>query len=333
MGEISIMRFIALLFGIVLPLIVAGCLGGGPRMQAIELTDAQKLFKTKTTFKEGVIGVEVREKDGTTRTLDSALNYQYSTTYLPPPAIPGFSNRAWQLTENAHDGRTFVYALVSWDQDDPADYLSAGWWLRLPPGVSFRNRNEAETGVFIDGPELDLSSPPQLPAEGEATFVGTMGGLYRYTSPAGELEDHEFAAVLNLTANFADGTISGCAGCIGDIETQRVYLYSLLGWRSREPSAPPTDYQVHFGATPFSPEGTFENTGITVTHPERTVTRTQGQWAGQFSNVPDGQGHPRRIVGFTDVEFGEADDSGARFVGIFEALSPAYVPPPESEAP
>ena len=58
------MRFIALFLGMVLPLIAAGCAGGGPGMKEVELTDAQKLFKTRTTFKNGVIGVEVKKEDG-----------------------------------------------------------------------------------------------------------------------------------------------------------------------------------------------------------------------------------------------------------------------------
>ena len=327
------MRFITLFLGMILPLIAAGCAGGGPGMKEIELTDAQKLFKTRTTFKDGVIGVEVKKEDGTARTLDSRLNYQYTTTFLPPPTIPGFSNRAWQLTENAHDGRTFVYALVSWDRDDPADYLSAGWWLHLPPGVSFRNRQEAEAGVFMDGPEIDLTKPPELPAAGTATYVGGTGGVYRYQPLDGELEEHEYTAVINLTADFSDRTISGCVGCIGEIDTQRLYLYGLLGWRWGPPAVPPTAYEVRFGSTPFNPDGTFEGTDIAVTHPERAVTESGGLWAGQFSNVPDPDGNPRRIIGLSDVRFEEADLGSGSFVGIFESLSPAYQPPPEDEAP
>ena len=325
------MRFIALFFGIVLPLIAAGCLGGGPRMKEIELTEAQKLFKTKTTFKDGVIAVEVRRQDGTMKTLNSVLNYESTLRHFSRgPPLPGSSIRAWRLSDNTSDGRTFVYVLVNWDEDDPADYLSAGWWLHLPPDLSYRDLRQAESGVFIDGPELDLSNPPQMPVEGEAKYVGIMGGLYRYRPPDGGLEDHEYSAVIDLTANFADHTISGCVGCIGDIVTQRLYLYTLLGWRPRDPSVPPTDYEVHLGATPFKPDGTFEHTDITVKHPERTVTQSSGQWAGQFSNVPDGDGNPRRIVGLSDVEFNDADGSNARLVGIFEALSPANQPPPQA---
>ena len=89
------MRFIALFFGIVLPSIAAGCLGGGPRMKEIELTEAQKLFKTKTTFEDGVIAVEVRRQDGTMKTLNRVLNYESTfASFLPrPPPARLFDSR------------------------------------------------------------------------------------------------------------------------------------------------------------------------------------------------------------------------------------------------
>ena len=189
------MRRIVFLAALVLPLIVAACLGG-PRMMEIELTDAQKRFKTKTTFEDGVFSVEFTPENGATRTLNTRLHQSYSSSYrLPPPVLPGFSSRAWHLTDNADDGRTFGYALVTWNRDDPTDYLSAGWWLHLPPGLSFRNRHEAETGVFMDGPELDLSNPPDLPLEGQAVYAGTTGGVYRYQPVDGDFEEYEYNAV------------------------------------------------------------------------------------------------------------------------------------------
>ncbi|MCY4485946.1 MAG: hypothetical protein OXF11_02385 [Deltaproteobacteria bacterium] len=326
------MKWFVFVAGVVLPLIVAGCLGDGPRMKEIELTEAQKRFKTNTTFEDGVFSFEFTPENGATRTLDTRLHQNYSTSYrLPPPVLPGFSSRAWQLTDNADDGRTFAYALVSWNRDDPADYLSAGWWLHLPPDVSFRNRNEAETGVFMDGPELDLSKPPDLPVEGQAVYLGTTGGVYRYQQSDGELEEYEYNAFINLAADFSNETISGCVGCIGDIETQRLYLYGILGWRWRPPAVPPTDYQVHIGATPFNTDGTFEGMDVAVTHAERNVTESSGSWAGQFSNVPDADGNPRLIVGLNDVTFEEGDGASGNFIGIFQALSPGNQPPPESE--
>ena len=74
-----------------------------------------------------------------------------------------------------------AYALVSWDGDDPADYLMAGWWAEFPgqhlPELSF---GDSIQYAIVDGPEIDPSNPPQLPLEGQATYVGQAGGLYAY---------------------------------------------------------------------------------------------------------------------------------------------------------
>ena len=57
------MKVIAFLLSTVLPLMAAGCIGGdGPRMEEIELTEAQQRFKAKTTFKNGVVSVETRRR-------------------------------------------------------------------------------------------------------------------------------------------------------------------------------------------------------------------------------------------------------------------------------
>ena len=106
-----------------------------------------------------------------------------------------------------------------------------------------------------------------------------------------------------------------------------------MTWRTPDPEALPTDYEVHLGPTPFDAAGTFENTDITVTHPERDVVQTTGLWAGQFSNVPDPDGNPRRVVGITDVRFDEADRSSGTIMGIFSALTPATVAPEDRETP
>ncbi len=336
------MKSILLLSSVFLLVATAGCTtGGGPRMKEVELTETQERFRTKTTFKDGVVGVEVRRGDGSTTTLVSTIDLERTwAQYNPPPVIPGFADREWLLVQNRHDGRLYAYAFIGWDTDDPADYLAAGWWAHFPPGGSRRNLDEAETGVFIDGPEIDPSNPPQMPVAGEATYAGSVGGVYRYNYGSewgrldGASQHTEFGAVIELRADFVDGTIQGCIGCTEDIRIQAgQYLYPIVTWWTRDPVALPTDYELRLGPTRFNADGTFENTDVTVTHPGRTVTDTTGVWAGQFSNVPDPEGNPRRVVGLSEVAFAEADGSSGSFVGIFSALTPATLGPAEDETP
>ena len=221
-------------------------------------------FRTKTTFENGVLSVEAQRKGGRSRTLTSAAHRQYEwATYLPTPPTPGFVNREWLLAENCRDGRTILYAAVEWDDNDPDDYLSVGWWLHFPPGVPASEFEVAERGVFIDGPELDLSNPPELPVSGEAVYVGGTGGLYEYLYDSGwdELQGEsqyvEFSAPIELRANFSEATMTGCIGCTGDIEVETLHLWPAVAWRGPDPDALPTDYEVHLGPAPFNPDGTF----------------------------------------------------------------------------
>ena len=338
------MRTAAVALGISALLVTAGCVGTSndePPMAQIELSETLKRFKTATSFVGGVVTVEARRRDGNPRTLTSARHLEAEWgLYAPAPPIPGFVSREFLLSENRHDGRTLLYALVEWDDENPDDYMAFGWWMHLPVGVSFRELEAAELGVFMDGPELDLSNPLEMPPTGAATYLGGIGGLYEYRYGSGwreELQGEsqyvEFSAPIELTADFSDASIGGCIGCTGDVVAETLHLYPIVTWRGPPPDALPADYEIHLGRTPFEANGTFEDTDITVSHPDRTVTETEGVWGGQFSNVPDSDGNPRRVVGLADVRFDEADGSSGSFLGGFSALTPAAVTPPASEAP
>ncbi len=324
---------------LLLLLLTAGCLGGGgsalPPVPIPTLTPTPQPFRTKTSFVDNVLSVDVRYHDGRTRTLDSARHQDGSWgLFLPPPLQPGHSSREWLLTENHYDGKILLYALVSWNDADPADYLAAGWWLVYPPGAPYTAGKYATRGVFIDGPELDPANPPNLPLTGTATYVGGAGGPYTYEygrdwgeELAGSSDTTEFTGIIALTADFGKRSITGCLGCVEPIETAPgQHLYPLLTWRTPDPAASPADYDLRFSAS-FDAAGAFESSDITVTHPERTITNAAGTWRGQFSNAPDADGNPRRVVGSSDVHFAEEDGSVGRFTGIFDALTPATIEP------
>ncbi len=323
-------------------MVLSGCLGSGgslPDIPIPTLTPIPQPFRTGTTFVDGVLSVDVRSPDGRTRTLNAARHMERSWgLYLPRPVQPNFSSREWLLSENHYDGRIMVYVAASWNDADETDYLAGGWWLIYPPGVPYTDFDSATRGIFADGPELDLARPPDLPLTGTATYVGGMSGLYtyHYGRAWGELaetsEFTEFVGRMSLTADFDQNRLTGCLGCDGSIETAAGrYLYPLVPWQGDDPEALPTDYELHF-ASSFGANGTFEDTAITVTHSERTITNAAGTWQGQFSNVPDVDGNPRRVVGSTDVHFAEDDGSQGQFTGFFDALTPATLTPPGGRA-
>ena len=335
------------LMALFIVLLAAGCFGGGSSsvppspLPTPTLTPEPQPFRARTTFVDGVLSVDVRYHDGRTRTLDTVRDRDASWgLYLPRPLQPGHSSREWLLGENHYDGMILLYTVVSWNDEDPSDYLAAGWWLVYPPGAPIRAFESARRGVFIDGPELDPANPPEMPLSGTATYVGGAGGLYTYNYArewgdfAGTSEHTEFAGTMELTADFAGRRITGCMGCAGAIETAPGrHLYPILTWRTPDPAASPADYVLRFGASfAFDAKGAFEDTEITVTHPEREITQAAGTWRGQFSNVSDSGGHPRRVVGSSDVHFAEADGSSGRFTGIFDALTPATLNPAAGKA-
>ena len=320
-----------------------GCIGGHedeagplPPVEIPALTPEPQPFQTGTSFSDGVLSISVPTPDGRTRTLDTVRHLEGTWgRFLPRPVQPNHSNREWILVDNHYDGRVFLYALVSWDNADPTDYLAAGWWLIYPPDVPVWAFEAATRGVFLDGPELDPATPPDLPLAGTATYVGGMGGLYTYnygrawSDLAESTEVTEFAGPVSLTADFDGNRLTGCLGCLGPIETAPGrHLAPAVPWGADDPTALPAEYDVRFEAS-IGAGGAFEDTTVTVAHPDRTIVSSAGTWRGQFSNVPDVDGNPRRVVGSSDVLFAEDDGSHGRFTGIFDALTPATVTPPE----
>ena len=319
---------------------LSGCGGGGslPDIPIPELTPEPQPFRAQTSWVDGVLSVTVPTEDGRTRTLHSSQNLEATWgRFLPRPLLPNHSNREWLLADNHYDGRVLLYAVVEWDNTDATDYLAAGWWLTYPPRVPYQAFELATRGVFLDGPELNPANPPDLPLTGTATYVGGMGGLYTYQYGRnwGELADSaeftEFQGPIALTADFDSNRLTGCFGCLGPIQTAPGrHLFPAVPWQGDDPAALPTDYELHF-ASSFGANGAFEDTTITVMHPDRTITASAGTWQGQFSNVPDVDGNPRRVVGSTDVHFAEDDGSQGRFTGIFNTLTPAAVTPPDGD--
>ena len=245
--------------------------------------------------------------------------------------IPGHRARDWTFVKDVEEGTSVAYALVSWDGDDPADYLMAGWWAQFPgqrpPELDF---SSSEPYALVDGPEIDPSSPPQLPFEGQATYAGQSGGLYVYVPGTdwGEGEGayvlEEYEGKITITADFAKNALSGCIGCIGDLVTRRAHFGVFLGEEVGDVQAIAAGYELYLDETPLNPNGTFEHIGVTVRHPERTVTRSEGHWGGALSNIPDEAGNPRLAAGFSSAEFEESDGSVGAFFGAFVALSDEF---------
>ena len=287
------MKTVVHLVSIVLVLATAGCAGtGNNRNLGPPETEGEISFERNTSFDGEILRIELAREDGGTEKFSSVRDEWFSWPWAP--FIPNHVGRRWGLIKVAVDHTSLAYSLVSWDNDDPTDYLAAGYWLRFPGTYSrrFPSLSTAETTPFFDGPEIDPAHPPRLPVSGTATYVGPVGGLFTYrygsdwTGFGDPVETEEFQGVMTLIADFADNTIAGCMGCIGDIDINREHLYLQLGYRRAEPLALPTDYEVHFAATEINPNGTFEHTDIEVKHPARAITESSGYSGGILIQRP-----------------------------------------------
>ena len=218
------------------------------------------------------------------------------------------------------------------------------------PGSRQRRRSDARKSVepgsgrgdfgqnpmsFSMARNLIRHSPPGLPLAGRATYVGAMGGLYTYNygrawgELAGSTEVTEFSGPVSLTADFDRNRLTVCLGRPGPIETAPGRrLAPAVPWGADDPArCPPTTMyaskprltQAERSRVPPSPWRI----------PTGAIVKNAGTWQKQFSNMPDVDGSPRRAAGSTDVLFAEDDGSHGRFTGIFDALTPATVAPPE----
>ena len=259
-------------------------------------------------------------------TLDDAVDTRPAVT-----PIPGHRARNWTFVKETDDGTSVAHALVSWDPDEPADYLMAGWWAEFPgqhvPNLSFE---ESAQYAIVDGPEIDPAQPPRLPIEGRASYVGQAGGLYAYVPGTDWGKDEgayvidEYEGKLTITADFARSTLGGCIGCEGDLVTRRAHFGIFLGDDVLDVRSIAADYEVHLGTASFDEAGHFENSDVTVKHPQRTITESEGFWGGALSSRPDQDGNPRLVAGFSAADFEENDGSTGSFFGTFVGLSERF---------
>ena len=244
--------------------------------------------------------------------------------------MPGHQAKAWTFQKVTED-TSIAHALVSWNPDDPGDYIMFGWWAlfpdQQPPALSFEG--SVQYGI-VDGPEIDHGVVPQLPVDGTATYAGPAGGLYSYTAGSGWGENEgafvidEYQGTVTLTADFADRTLRGCVGCVGDLVTQRKHFGVFLGQDLIDVAAVPRDYELHLASAFIRENGTFERQRITLRHPERTVTRSESLWGGAMSSRQDEDGNPRLVAGFNHIIFEESDGSEGAFLGSFLGLSETF---------
>ena len=286
-------------------------------------------FERNTEFDGANLRLFVSLDDGTEASVNTADDVIEALPGATP--MPGHQAQAWTFLKVTKNDTSVAHALLSWDPENPEDYLVFGWWAlfpdQRPPELSFK---ESVQYAIVDGPEIDHGVAPRLPVGGTATYAGQAGGLYAYVPGSDWGEDEgafvidEYQGTVTLTTDFADGSVRGCIGCVGDLVTQRRHFGVFLGGELRDVQARAKDYELHLATAIFGEDGVFERHRVTVRHPDRTVTQSEGAWGGAFSSRQDEDGTPRLVAGFNSVYFQESDGSEGEFFGSFLGLSEAF---------
>ncbi len=310
---------------LVMSLLLTACIGsgGGGSADGVPI-----MLERNTEFDGESLRFFVTLDDETETSVNTTDNVIQTAPGVTP--VPGHQAQAWTFLKITDDATSVAHALVSWDPDDPSDYLMAGWWAEFPdqkPPLSLRG---AERYAIIDGPALDHGVAPQLPVDGTATYAGPAGGLYAYEAGSdwgeneGEFVIEEYQGTVTLSVDFEDGTLKGCIGCVGDLVTQRAHFGVFLGQDVSDVQGIAKDYELHLATAIIREDGKFDRDRVTLKHPERNVTLAEGYWGGSLSSRQDTDGNPRLVAGFNNVYFEESDGSAGSLAGSFVGVSETF---------
>lgn len=297
----------------------AGCSGDSSPVATDE--DREEIdFGRNSSFAGGHLSVFLVLQDGEFRTVHSLTDVFAERTFETP--IPGHGGKALTFVKVHEGGTSVAHAALSWDPEDPKDYLMAGWWAEFPgqqpPDISLL---DSEQYSIMDGPEIGPLSEPQFPAGGSASYVGQAGGLYAYQADRRVIDEYE--GMINLQVDFAARTIEGCIGCLGDLVTRRAHFSAFLGDDVVDDESFVLDHEIHLGALEFDGlRGQFQGAEARVVHPDLAITASSGRWGGQLSELPDADGMPRLVAGFSYAEFLDENGIDGVFLGTYVALSP-----------
>ena len=168
----------AVLMCAMLALALNGCAGD----QAAE-GDRGIEYVRNSEFRGPYLRVFLTLRDGrdvSVNTADDAVSSRPAET-----PIPGHRARDWTFVKDIEDGTSVVYALASWDDDNPSDYLMAGWWAEFRASICRTFHSKARTGTPSSTARRPTSPiPSSSRLEGQATYLGPAGGLYEYVPGA-----------------------------------------------------------------------------------------------------------------------------------------------------
>ena len=308
-----------------------------------------------TVFDGQALTVSIPRPGANALAFDTQTDTIFSSPPLPLSPVPGHVLGYWTLLAPTPEGATISAHFISWDNADHTDYLAAGYWLHLT-GLTGEGQSlefeSAEAGVFMDGPELSVMTPPALPSVGQAVYAGPSQGFYvgkagpNPLNPEvapGSTEVGRFDSTIRLTADFGEHMVTGCMGCQlapGQLEGFRVNELvfvdgatgesiqrgeRILPYVIRLEAAFSEDEVGSFGSNQIvSVETVPTSPGVL---PPGFEISSSGSWGGRFSNVQEAGGEPRLLAGRVGVSFQTSGGGEGTVLGTFVGL------PPQAQGP
>ena len=201
--------------------------------------------------------------------------------------------------------------IVEYDGNDPTDYTAWGYWSH-----SARNPYDSlslEVGGIAAGRDFEDTAGYVSDLIGTATYQGDYLGkvLYAFSDYTG-IDEAEYFASVDLTANFDSDTIAGCIGC------RQAKLYNIVQYRVGvgqlgPPEDRETDLRIQLGSAPISSDGKFLSSSVTVQGPG--LTSGGGDWAGRFTSIEDVR--PQDLIGTVKALYTDASGVGLIFGGFY----------------
>jgi len=303
--------------------------------EAGEITDT---VSTSIEQADPTVKFTVSSSDGDSLSFDSATQAITETIRkraLPPSPLRRHHLEAWSMFDYSESETSASTVAVTWHNEDPTDYLAAGYYMRLKGDLAAESIEDVDVGVFVDSPAF-LSGTPELPTEGIAFYRGRFAGIYMlYFGPLWQQIDYrlvdgfkeagEVSSEIVLKVDFANKTVEGCIGCVENLETTGLTLHPD-GTRS-ELYTKISLASLSLAPAQITPEkATFRHSKLKVLVSEQKLGikfdfGARGSWDGKFSNRTDGDesGHPDLVAGTTGAQFRLQEGSRGVFVGSFFA--------------
>ena len=243
-------------------------------------------------------------------TLDSDDAYSDSMEIASVTGLEGRTSRSFDIRSVTESTATYGHLTVDWEDGNEGSYLAGGHWAHFD-GVS----EFPQVGAFVDGPELSIAEPADLPVSGRATYRGTAGGVFVENGDGYNLAG-SFRGPATLWANFGEGTIAGCIPCAdGDLfltgtANDRGTVTTFNDVRSF--------LAITLEETAIGEDSTFVGVAALPDLHVPGLAVHNGQWGGVFSNEPADTGEPRLVAGAFAAESTHGNNYTA-FAGSFAA--------------